>query len=184
MNVISAPQPILEGCLYFMELEYRDLWRPGSHGRGVVAVVPSAVGIPLLTSGGFPFPSERGMGRTLPTHAQAKCEAGSDWEYLSDPQWEIRDQRHMWVFRPLGRRLQGARTSLARLALRDGRWAQTTQGSISGSCVFPDGESTLTADSGGEIRDCSQLGMEGGPCHMRGLLFPFSFLFFTLPLSL
>lgn len=57
---------------------YRDLGRPGSCGRGVVAAVPSAVETPLLTSGGSPLLSERGVGRTLPTHAQAKCEAGGD----------------------------------------------------------------------------------------------------------
>lgn len=44
----------------------------------MVAAVPSAMGIPLLTSGGSPLLSERGVGRTLPAHAQAKCEAGGD----------------------------------------------------------------------------------------------------------
>ena len=60
------------------------------------------------------------------------------------------------MFRPPQRRLHGARASLARLALRDGRCAETTQGTISGFRVFPDGKAALTADSGGEIQDCPQ----------------------------
>ena len=57
-------------------------------------------------------------------------------------------------------------------------------GAASQDPVFPDGEAALTADSGGEIQDCPQAGMEGGPPHTQGPLFPFSFLLSTLPLSL
>ena len=83
----------------------------------------------------------------------------------------------MWVFRSPQRKLQGVRASLARLALRDGRCVQTTQGSILGSCVFPDGEVALTADSGGEIQDCPQAGRRVDPSHAGA---PVSFFFPSL----